>query len=64
MYFHLGKTDKIQYFYLGKTDKTGLFNLGKADRNMIKRKIDSYLESFIKQNKKALFHLSPDFCNA
>ena len=52
------------YFYLGKTDKIDRFNLGKTDRNMIKRKIDRYLESFFKQNKKALFHLSPDFCNA
>ena len=54
----------MQYFYLGKTDKTDRFYLGKTDKNMIKRKIDSYLESFFEQNKKALFHLSPDFCNA
>ena len=44
----------MQYFYLGKTDKTDHFYLGKTDRNMIKRKIDSYLESFFEQNKKAL----------
>ena len=54
----------MQYFYLRKTDKTDHFYLGKTDKNMIKRKIDSYLESFLKQNKKALFHLSPDLCNA
>ena len=39
---------------LGKTDKTDLFPLGKTDKDMIKRKIDSYLEHFFKQNKKAL----------
>ena len=39
---------------LGKTDITGLFPLGKTDKDMIKRKIDSYLEHFFKQNKKAL----------
>ncbi len=54
----------MQYFYLRKTDKTDHFYLGKTDKKMIKRKIDRYLESFLKQNKKALFHLSPDFCNA
>ena len=44
----------MQYFYLRKTDKTDHFYLGKTDKNMIKRKIDRYLESFFKQNKKAL----------
>lgn len=38
----------------GKTDKTDLFPLGKTDKDMIKRKIDSYLEHFFEQNKKAL----------
>ena len=52
--FSLGKTDKIYYFCLGKTDKTDLFPLGKTDKDMIKRKIDSYLEHFFEQNKKAL----------
>ena len=52
--FPLGKTDKIYYFCLGKTDKTDLFPLGKTDKDMIKRKIDSYLEHFFEQNKKAL----------
>ena len=51
---NLGKTDKIYYFCLGKTDKTDLFPLGKTDKDMIKRKIDSYLEHFFEQNKKAL----------
>lgn len=48
--FHLGKTDKIYYFCLGKTDKTDLFPLGKTDKDMIKRKIDSYLEHFVEIN--------------
>ena len=48
--FPLGKTDKIYYFCLGKTDKTDLFTLGKTDKDMIKRKIDSYLEHFVEIN--------------
>lgn len=48
--FSLGKTDKIYYFCLGKTDKTDLFSLGKTDKDMIKRKIDSYLEHFVEIN--------------
>lgn len=48
--FSLGKTDKIYYFCLGKTDKTDLFPLGKTDKDMIKRKIDSYLEHFVEIN--------------
>lgn len=48
--FSLGKTDKIYYFCLGKTDKTDLFTLGKTDKDMIKRKIDSYLEHFVEIN--------------
>ena len=48
--FPLGKTDKIYYFCLGKTDKTDLFPLGKTDKDMIKRKIDSYLEHFVEIN--------------
>ena len=47
---NLGKTDKIYYFCLGKTDKTDLFTLGKTDKDMIKRKIDSYLEHFVEIN--------------
>lgn len=47
---NLGKTDKIYYFCLGKTDKTDLFPLGKTDKDMIKRKIDSYLEHFVEIN--------------
>ena len=35
---------------LGKTDKTDLFPLGKTDKDMIKRKIDSYLEHFVEIN--------------
>lgn len=48
--FPLGKTDKIYYFCLGKTEKTDLFPLGKTDKDMIKRKIDSYLEHFVEIN--------------
>lgn len=48
--FPLGKTDKTYYFCLGKTDKTDLFPLGKTDKDMIKRKIDSYLEHFVEIN--------------
>ena len=47
---NLGKTDKIYYFCLGKTDKTDLFPLGKTDKDMIKRKIDSYIEHFVEIN--------------
>lgn len=68
-HFVSGEAEKIGYPYryhsrcqpksyrtlnLGKTDKTDLFSLGKTDKDMIKRKIDSYLEHFFKQNKKAL----------
>lgn len=68
-HFVSGEAEKIGYPYryrsrcqpksyrtlnLGKTDITGLFPLGKTDKDMIKRKIDSYLEHFFKQNKKAL----------
>lgn len=51
---NLGKTDKTDLFSLGKTDKIYYFCLGKTDKDMIKRKIDSYLEHFFEQNKKAL----------
>lgn len=68
-HFVSGEAEKIGYPYryrsrcqpksyrtlnLGKTDKTDLFHLGKTDKDMIKRKIDSYLEHFFEQNKKAL----------
>lgn len=68
-HFVSGEAEKIGYPYryrsrcqpksyrtlnLGKTDKTDLFSLGKTDKDMIKRKIDSYLEHFFEQNKKAL----------
>lgn len=68
-HFVSGEAEKIGYPYRyrsrcqpksyrtlnhGKTDKTDLFSLGKTDKDMIKRKIDSYLEHFFKQNKKAL----------
>lgn len=47
---NLGKTDITDLFSLGKTDKTDLFPLGKTDKDMIKRKIDSYLEHFVEIN--------------
>lgn len=68
-HFVSGEAEKIGYPYryrsrcqpksyrtlnLGKTDKTDLFSLGKTDKDMIKRKIDSYLEHFFEQSKKAL----------
>lgn len=68
-HFVSGEAEKIGYPYRyrsrcqpksyrtlnhGKTDKTDLFSLGKTDKDMIKRKIDSYLEHFFEQNKKAL----------
>ncbi len=68
-HFVSGEAEKIGYPYryrsrcqpksyrtlnLGKTDITDLFSLGKTDKDMIKRKIDSYLEHFFEQNKKAL----------
>lgn len=68
-HFVSGEAEKIGYPYryrsrcqpksyrtlnLGKTDITDLFPLGKTDKDMIKRKIDSYLEHFFEQNKKAL----------
>lgn len=68
-HFVSGEAEKIGYPYRyrsrcqpksyrtlnhGKTDITDLFPLGKTDKDVIKRKIDSYLEHFFEQNKKAL----------
>ena len=40
--------------YIGKTDKKVYLCIGKSDKDMLKRKIDSYLEQFYKRTNKAL----------
>lgn len=57
-HFVSGEAEKIGYPYRYRSrcqpKSYRTLNLGKTDKDMIKRKIDSYLEHFFEQNKKAL----------
>jgi hypothetical protein len=49
-----GKSDDLTKNNVGKSDIIRIFTVGKSDIIMLKRKIDSYLNNFFANSKKAL----------